>query len=626
MRFRIIFVFTFVLFLSNALTNAQNSNVAIGNLDYARQPEPANSTVRGRVFYENTGRPVRRASIMLTTKDAGRAEFSGLTDNNGYFQIKNMKAGTYYVFVNAPGVISPLAYADVSKPRNDGFGEAFDGFQPIVINGISDIDVEIPAKQGGAINGRVMYQNGDAAIGVKVEVLRKVENVYIPVVSNFSAIFSMLGGGSNGFQTDDRGMYRFSGLPAGEYIVKVSENASHSDSKTSRGYYDPFESMFGSMSLLTMYYPDVFETEKAEIINVVPGQEIPDINVVIPDRNLYRVEGKVISAKTKQPIAEAKITIKRVGDDSASFFDFERMRQAISTNQQGVWDFKDLPKGTYKLTVEATERIPGESGGSYASNSAVVMNSNSGNYNQNYTERKYAQRIYEITVEDKNLNDVVIELGYGATISGTVEVEKSKEMPSSATIYVSNETEELFLSTHVHNRNSESEKQSKTNLDFELKGVPAEKTYFNVFLEDKDFYVKTAMAGNKDLLSQPIELSEGEFLRNVKIVLGNDVGTIKGKVFDGNNEPAQKIELSLIPTDPTKSKVSSFYRHIKSDEKGEFSVKAAPYEYAIIIIDKKVAAKPREEFYKWLEGIIKDAQKVTVKAGEISTIKFLLPE
>lgn len=600
--------------------------MAIGNKIYTEQQEPANSTVRGRVFYENTGRAVRRASIMLMSKDAGRSEFSGLTDNNGYFQIKNIKAGTYYAFINAPGVISPLAYADISKPRSDGFPDAVKDFQPIIVNGISDIDMEIPAKQGGAVNGRVMYQNGDAAIGVKVEILRKVENVYIPVVSNFSVIFSMIGGGSNGFQTDDRGMYRFSGLPAGEYIVKVSEYASHSDSKTTRGYYDPFESMFGSMSLLTMYYPDVFETEKAEIINVVPGQEMHDINVVIPDRSLYRVEGKVISAKTKQPIAEAKITIKRVGDNSASFFDFERMRQAISTNQQGVWDFKDLPKGTYKLTVEATERIPGESGGSYASNTAMVMNSNSGGYNQNYTERKYAQRIYEITVEDKNLTEVIIELGYGATISGTAEVEKSKDMPSDTTIYAGNESGDLFLTTAVHNYANESEKQQKTNHDFELKGVPVGKIYFRVLVNDENFYVKTATAGSKDLLIEPIELGEGEFLRNVKVVLGNDVGTIKGKVLDGNNEPAKRVELTLIPTDAAKRKGSSFHRSVTTDEKGEFSIKAAPYEHAIIIIDKKIAAKPREEFYKWLEEIIKDAQKVTVKAGEISTIKFLLPD
>ena len=623
MRFRIILVFAFVLFVSGIFTNAQNSNVAIGNKIYTEQQEPANSTVRGRVFYENTGRPVRRASIMLMSKDAGRSEFSGLTDNNGYFQIKNIKAGTYYAFINAPGVISPLAYADISKPRSDGFPDAIEDFQPIIVNGISNIDVEIPAKQGGAVNGRVMYSNGDTAIGVKVEILRKVENLFIPVIPNFSTVFSMFGGNS-GFQTDDRGMYRFSGLPAGEYIVKVSENASHSD-HNKRGYYDPLESLFGNFSLLTMYYPDVFETEKAEIINVVPGQEQYDINIIIPDRNLYRIEGKIISAKTKLPIAGAKITIKKVGDNTASIFNIERMQHGNSSDEQGFWDFSDLPKGTYKLSIEAAERIPGESGENYPSNMMITNAVNLAVYNQNYTERKYARRNYEITLEDKNLTEIVIELGYGATISGTVETEKSQKMPSLTTIYAGNESDDLFLSASVHNQINESEKQPKMNHVFEIKNVPAGKTFFKFLISEEDFYVKTATAGSKDLLTDSIELGEGEILRNVKVVFGNDVGTIKGKVFDGGNQPAKRTELTLIPTDAAKRKIPSFYRYVTTDEKGEFSVKVAPYEYAVIIVDKKIAAKQREEFVKWLEEIIKDAQKVTVSAGETSTIKFLLP-
>ena len=75
---------------------------------------------------------------------------SGMTDGEGYFQMKNVSGGTYYAMVNAPGVVSPLAYADFSKKGDkEALKEAFQGFEKIVVDGINDLDVQIPAHRGG---------------------------------------------------------------------------------------------------------------------------------------------------------------------------------------------------------------------------------------------------------------------------------------------------------------------------------------------------------------------------------------------------------------------------------------------------------------------------------------------
>ena len=136
--------------VGNAIPMGANGNVTYrynGNVTYNYNSNvmsnyipiplpPANSTVRGRVFYEDTGRPVKRSSIMLMSEkgEGGpSSEPTALTDNNGYFQMKNVRAGTYYAMVNAPGVVSPLAYFDFSIGRGrDGEKEtmqkAFVGF------------------------------------------------------------------------------------------------------------------------------------------------------------------------------------------------------------------------------------------------------------------------------------------------------------------------------------------------------------------------------------------------------------------------------------------------------------------------------------------------------------------
>jgi hypothetical protein len=122
--------------------------------------------------------------------DSPRNTPTALTDGDGNFQMKNVQAGTYFAMVNAPGVISPLAFADISNMRsgiseNEELSKASEGFEKIVVDGITDIDVQIPARRGGAIGGRVSYDNGDPAIGVKVEILRKVKDKFFLISARF---------------------------------------------------------------------------------------------------------------------------------------------------------------------------------------------------------------------------------------------------------------------------------------------------------------------------------------------------------------------------------------------------------------------------------------------------------
>lgn len=615
------FLLTFKASMQNAPRPVAVNNSVIGG-NYQPTPEPPSSTVRGRVYYEDTGRAVKRSSIMLITKDSRGREMSGLTDNNGRFEIKNVLAGTYYAFVNAPGVVSPLAYADISKPKNDGIDEAVEGFPAIVVSGIGDLDVEVPARRGGAISGRVMYADGDAAIGVRVEILRKVKDKFVPVISNFSAIFSIMSGG--GFQTDDRGFYRFSGLPNGEYIVKVTENASHGDGGSRS--YSPFdESMFGASSLLTMFYPDVLTTEKAQIVNIVAGQEMSEINVYIPERDLYAVAGKVIAAADKSAIKNAKIYLKKIGDDTTSIFnDGGRRRTEGSSDERGIWNFKEIPKGTYTLVVQPPDPMYDEAG-IYASNTMSSISSNR-TMPTAPSKPRLAKKTLEIVIEDKNLAEITVELGYGATVSGTVKTENNQEMPNNVTITVTQEDDaEIKSATSVYNSNYK-ENPQKPNHDFKIEGAASGKTLLNVSISDDNFYVKSAMYNGTDLLVSPIDLREGEFVRNVQIVISRGVGTLKGTVADADKQPVKRAEFSLVPVDAAKRKNAVFYRNVTTEADGAFEVKAAPGEYAIVFYDKTLAVEKGEERDRQLDQIVKNAVKVTLKSNETEKISLTMPK
>src|SRR5207244_9018102 len=93
--------------------------------------------------------------------------------------------------------------------------------------------------------------------------------------------------------------------------------------------------------------------DKAQIVNVELGWEQFEINVVIPNHNLYRMEGKIVAGKDKTPMKGAAVYLKRKGEDSVSIFNEIGGTQHNSmTDDEGKWSFKELPKGTYQVVVE----------------------------------------------------------------------------------------------------------------------------------------------------------------------------------------------------------------------------------------------------------------------------------
>jgi hypothetical protein len=588
-------------------------------------PTPApTSVVRGRVFYAETSRPVRRASIMLVSQ-GGPGEAGGLTDNEGNFEIRNVKAGIYYPMVNAPGVVSPLAFLDFSKvasggSEKDAMGDAFKDFQKIVVNGVNDVDIQIAARRGGAISGRVMYDDGDAAIGVKVEILRKVDDKFVGVIPSFSSIIGMFaGGGSGSFQSDDRGVFRFSGLPPGEYIVKATENVNHSTGEQRPSAV--FESMIlgGSGSFLTVYSPDVFEPGAAQIFNVEYGQEMTEVNITIPGRYLYKLGGRVISQKDKTPV-RAEITLQRVEDEKtfSLFNEIGKRAQGVKTDAEGAWLFKELPKGKYKVMISpapARDEYRDDSDDPDAPVTPVKA--------KTPEPPRFAKKIQEVTIEDKDLNDLTFELGYGAVISGTVTVENlANEMPNSVTIRAENENAELSSNGNMWNYREPPEKATtpKFKREFKIESVSAGKTKFSVIVSD-DYFVKSMTAGSVDLLAADYEIKEGERLENVKIVLGKGLGTVKGVVTNDDKEPVSGAQILFLPTD-VKRRSATFKGSAYTDETGGYEARLTPGEYALIFVTAADLLKKGEAWDKWVEEQLKSAPTVKIESGKTETLNL----
>lgn len=605
---------------------------------------PQGSTVRGRVYFEDTGRPVKRSSIMLmkVNEGAGPGEINALTDGNGEFVVRGVSAGKYYAIVNAPGVMSPLAFLNWAEIRNGpekGLEEAVKHFEQYSVDGVTDTVLQVAAKRGGAISGRVIYENGDPGIGIRVEILRKSEGKFLSVISNFSSIMSMFGGMGGGGSTDDRGVYRFAGLPPGEYIVVASENAKHTKSGSSGPDFGGLAAMFGNSSFLRFFYPDVTEESEAKILEVSAGNELTEINVIIPDRGLFKIAGKIISAKDKKPLPKARVFLEKKGSNITSFTSLiSREMNFATSDEEGRFDFAEIPRGEYSIRVEPNNSGPDtdyDEEIAYSGNTAVNARTPKPT---GPPPPKYAKKFQNIKIEDNDLSDVIIELGYGATVSGSITVANNKPMPSMVSVTAAGEKEEAHGSASVWNQQAEGStsrsgyasntavtRPQKPNNDFKMENVTPGKVHLRFTVSDGKYYIKSANSGPTDLMTDPINIADGDMISNIKVVVADDAGTLTGKVLNHRNEPVGGANVLIVPTDIRKRSLF-FQQSARTDLTGKFEIKLPPGEYAVILADKMPGDARSDDYNKWFEEAMRLPEKISLDANGSASITLKKPE
>lgn len=218
----------------------------------AKPPEAAEkpSTVTGHVYLSDTKGPARKATVYLHSVAAleadtpprrggtlnssdGEIESIGVqTRLDGSFSFDDVKPGTYYVIGEYSGYISPYLSLGLAQGRSP-YGEwkpltpdqqaakkAVLGTIPrLTVQSDRPATIDVTLERGAAISGNITFDDGNPAAGLEVTLLSqmlrdgKLTWSEIRPVTPDSPFVQV--------KTDDRGDYRFSGLPAGKYIVRM---------------------------------------------------------------------------------------------------------------------------------------------------------------------------------------------------------------------------------------------------------------------------------------------------------------------------------------------------------------------------------------------------------------------
>jgi hypothetical protein len=591
-----------------------------------QEKEAPTSTVYGRVVFEGTNRPVRRAQIaLINVEGIGRARaLVALTNANGEFRVKHAPPGRYYPFVNVSGVMNPISFIPVEEL--DGNSVAFNReelrqyFEEIEVDGKSDKEVTVRARRGAAISGKITYADGDPAINVVVHVMRRVEG-------RLTKIFAgAVSGASSGARTDDRGMFRVAGLPPGEYVIGVSEMADHKDDDSSarREFAEYNISSLMGKPLLMTYYPSAARTADATAIKVDAGDEREDVDITIGYRELRSIAGVVRGRRDRRPVKNATVKIVRKDEDGepAAYNDgrFDHLLPSAQTDEQGRWRLKDFPDGNYTIIVTP----PTETEVSGAT--AAFMNSNfSANMNGGYTPPKLRKR-YSPARRDVQLNgdvdELAIELNDGGRIAGTVLFESGK-LPEYSYIYA------------MPGGPSRDERMLEglpgapiQNGEFMIDGLPSGKFYVkpgDVVARGAALYVKSINWRGRDLLREPVEVGEGSAIEGVRVVYASGAATLSARVMRPDKRPASRVFVHLVPLDMTGWSLYSDNLTCVTQGDGTCNVTGAPGEYFVVTL-----AGARLNGGVDVEGEVRrraaTAPRVTLRSGETTNFETVLAD
>lgn len=201
------------------------------------------------------------------------------TDEKGLYTFTNVAAGRFRVTL----------LSETLAPANGDTRST--GVAVTVSEGQVISKVDFAMAPGGVITGRVInYQNRPVI----------AERINLMTIGATGQPQQFNGGSRFSYETDDRGVYRIYGLPAGRYIVSAGtgDNAGNRPGANRRILYP------------RTFYPDATDVAQAQLVEVSSGgvAEGIDIKMGAPLKT-YAVTGHAVDAETGQPLPGVPINV-----------------------------------------------------------------------------------------------------------------------------------------------------------------------------------------------------------------------------------------------------------------------------------------------------------------------------
>ncbi len=477
------------------------------------------------------------------------------TAGDGKFSFKNVPPGEYRVYATRGTSFIPGEYGQRS-PSGTGI--------PITLApGQTASNIRVSMTPSATISGRIVDADGDPVADARVNALRVAYQDGERMLLNARAAL-----------TDDRGEYRMSGLPPGQYYVASRPF----EGRSTRTYGVAATSRFGGAQgadapLVTLrttdsgavveetwrsiFYPSAPDARSASPVSLRPGENMRgiDINLGGSETPAWRVRGIAVNGDTGLPATGVTVRLLPRGQLTPSV-----LMPSASTDRSGAFDVAGVLSGSYSMVLDGPQGLSG------------YMPLNVGNSNVEGLQVVVAKGVdipYTVTVQGGAVDPALIGrlrliLDRRPVVAGqpTGAVVTTAGWPGLPTSSVSPQT------------------APASNGGFVMRAVPAGEFTVKVAGMPQGSYLKSITMGRADVLSDGLRVST-EITNPLEIVLASDSGTVSGRVIDQNREAVPSVTAVLIP-DPARRSRMDLYRSSATDTGGRFRFQGiAPGEYKL---------------------------------------------
>jgi hypothetical protein len=574
-------------------------------------PTTGTASIAGTVIDdEERAVPVRRAVVTVAGPGLVPSR-SAITDDDGRFTIARLPAGRFTITVSRASFITSTYGA--KRPGKPG--------TPVVVAaGQRVTDLAVTLWRGAVIAGVVRTEDGQPAEGLPVRVIAATQTTEPSILTL----------DNNGVKTNDAGEFRIFGLPPGTYVLCVTPPVLRGTSPTATseaemdaalaalrrraaaspsGRPAPSTAAQPAAARLAtsrpfayapIYFPGTANMSLATPIALVPGQVVENVTLQLQRVATASVGGIVMLSDGR-------------GASGASI-------QIMQTPPLGYT--LDAPlQATARATPDGTFRIPAVSPGDYTLTARAtppgVASSGRGGGPALWGEMK-------LSVSGDDLTGLTLRLESGPALAGRVAfAEGTLTPPADLTQWrVSLMTPASLTSRGpVMGSRFNPAPPIALNADgtFEIPGIPPGAFLFRLTgpgVGPTGWWMRSMIAGNRDLLDRIIEIRPGSPSMNVVVSMSDRHTELSGTLRTSTGQPAADVFVIAFSSDRTMwGPGARRVRAVRPGADGHFSMPdLPPGEYLLGVvtdIDPDAWQNPAV-----LDQLVPTSVKVTIGEGE----------
>ena len=524
-------------------------------IDVPAPPPQATAGLAGIVVHAEDRRPLARARVTVTSPALPEPRVI-VTGPDGRYEFRNLPAGPYSVTVSRTGF----------APQQFGERRSTVPATVPVAAGQRMTGIDVALLPAGVITGQILDEDKQPFAGARVDALvSRRENEQTTLVSMSSA------------ESDDRGLFRLTGLPAGEYYVSAFDPA-----------FANVGDETGALTYTATYYPGTLYTEQATRVTVVPGVE-PTLSIVFSLQIVRpaRVSGLISTLDRRQLISGAVIMSPVHGEGLTAV-----LTRDVVILPDGTFAFRNVPPGRYQIRARG-EVEPG--------GTALFAT-------------------FAIAVDGRDISGLTLTLSPGASVEGSLSVEavSSPRPLSFAGIRV--------RAPFADGRSFGDSITGDIGHDgtYRIRGLMAGAHLITVEGLEYPWVLKSVTYRGQDITDVSFDVESRQAMRDVRVTITDATTDVSGVVKDGGGREASGAVVLLIPSSQQHwTRMSRRFGLSRTDAGGRYRIRGLPAgEYrAVATHDLDESEATQRDL---LQGLVGRGVPISLKDRERRTVDLLL--